>query len=104
MALNPEKLSWTAPDTNTDGTPIDYALSYNMYVDGTINSSFPGSLNPDGRYEIPFADTAIGNEGTFNITLTAFNQTFPEAESDPSAPLEVTFAPVPLAPTDLAIA
>lgn len=102
-------LSWLAPTQNVDGTDIDYALSYRLYVDATPVMTFPGTLNPDGRYQFPLADVpAISEPGTYTLKLTAFPdgvdlEQEPERESDPSNELAVTtlVIVVPKGPSDL---
>lgn len=98
MKLNPEKITWTAPTQNVDGTPIDYALAYRLYVDGSPVADFPGSLNTDGRYEMLYADVPAIGLGSHAITMTAFRQDIPELESDQSNVVEVYFGSKPEAP------
>jgi len=93
-------LTWTAPTENTDGSPIDYELAYNLYIDGVQALAFPGTLNPDGRYSFAAADVPqLQEPGTYELTLTAFNTNVPDIESDPSNALTLTVVAVPLAPT-----
>lgn len=102
-------LSWLAPTQNTDGTSIDYALSYRLYVDAQPVATFPGTLNPDGRYQFPLADVpALEEPGTYLLTLTAFPEGVdlelePGRESDPSGELAITSVTiiVPKGPSDL---
>ncbi|UCE39321.1 MAG: hypothetical protein JSW00_08910 [Thermoplasmata archaeon] len=102
-------LTWLAPTQNVDGSDIDYALTYRLYVDAAPVSTFPGSLNPDGRYQYPLADVAaLSVPGEYALTLTAFPEgtdleTKPELESDQSNAITITaiLVRVPKEPTDL---
>ena len=69
------KLSWTAPTENVDGSPIDYALSYELQEDDVPIISFPGSLNPDGTYSVLLADVPTFTRGDHNLTLEAISDT-----------------------------
>ena len=102
-------LSWLAPTQNTDGTAIDYELSYRLYVDAQPVMTLPGTLNPDGRYSFPLADVpALEEPGVYELTLTAFPQGVdlelePERESGESNALLITtvVVTVPKEPSDL---
>lgn len=102
-------LSWLAPTQNVDGTDIDYSLSYRLYVDSLPVMTFPGTLNPDGRYQFALADVpALGSEGVYELKLTAFPEGTdldikPELESDPSNAISITTIVViiPKGPSDL---
>lgn len=94
------KLSWLAPTKNTDGTDIDYELSYELHVSGEPVMVLPGSLNPDGAYEFPLSDvSALSDPGEYSLTLTAFEVGKPERESTQSNVLVIERLSVPLAPT-----
>ena len=104
-----EALTWTAPTENVDGTPIDYALTYRLYVDDVPTSTFPGTLNETGSYSYPLADVAaVGSPGSYVVALTAFPEGVdldqePERESDPSNAITITAVEVvrPKGPADL---
>jgi hypothetical protein len=104
-------LAWLAPTQNVDGTDIDYALTYRLYVDAAPVSTFPGSLNPQGRYTYPLADVAaLQAAGEYVLTLTAFPEGVdleaePGQESDESnaVTLTVVVVRVPKGPTDLSL-
>lgn len=91
------KLRWTAPTENTDGSPIDYSLAYNLYVDGALFSSFPGSLNPDGKYETDIAPLGLA-KGTHTLSLSAFDTAKPERESVRSNSIQIEVFVVPKPP------
>jgi hypothetical protein len=101
-------LSWLAPTENTDGTPIDYSLTYQLYINGAATMVFPGTLNPDGKYTFLLQDVpALQEEGSYTIELTAFREgvdlsEFPELESDKSGSIIVTTVLVirPKGPSD----
>lgn len=100
---NPTKIRWRAPTENTDGTPITYALAYNLYVNDLLTASFPGTLNADGEYEFLFAElgSPLPLEQTHTVALTAFSTANPERESAKSAAVEVFFFKIPKAPFGL---
>lgn len=107
---NKTQISWQAPVENTDGTPIDYPLDYELAIrsEGAADynpvSVFPGTLNPDGSYNAQLADFAVFDSlGTFNVAMRAINRDKPSAVSDWSN--EITFvlsAEIPMAPFGLA--
>lgn len=86
--INPKNLSWTAPTENTDGSPIENALSYRLVVNGTDFADFPGSLNADGRFEQPIAMLGLP-EGRHTLHLKAFYVEDPDSISDPSNGVEI---------------
>jgi hypothetical protein len=105
-------LSWLAPTENIDGTTIDYALSYQIYVDNQPALIMEGSFNPDtSRFEFPLADIpALNAAGTYQIHLTALPTGVdlsqnPERESTPSDSITVivTAVPVPACPCDVRV-
>lgn len=104
--INPEKLSWSAPTKNTDGSDITEPLSYTLGVsdDGgefVETLSFPGSLNPDGSYSVAFSELAL-EPGAHSIALRAFYVDQPEAKSGWSGALDIVLHAVPEAPFGLA--
>lgn len=88
-------LTWLAPTENTDGTAIDYALTYRLYLDDVATMTFPGTLNEAGRYEFPLADVgAITEPGLYTFQLTAFPEGVdldqePERESERSNGIQI---------------
>jgi len=91
-------ISWTAPTENTDGSPITQALNYNLYIDGVNQLSFPGTLNPDGRYTFPLDQVSgMQLDADYTLTLTAVDED--GDESDPSNAIVVTRLARPNAPT-----
>ena len=104
-----EQITWTAPIENVDGSPIDYALTYRLYIDDIPTMTFPGSLNETGVYSFPLADVgAIQAPGTIKLELTAFPEGVdleqePERESAKSNSIQVLVAAVlvPKEPADL---
>ena len=87
--INKQTLSWGAPTLNTDGTPITQALSYRLTVDGVDFLDFPGSLNPEGRYEQELALLNLPQNQVLTLALKAFYVDAPALISDPSASIEV---------------
>ena len=98
--INPTKFSWTAPTQNTDGSDIVGELSYTMTLDGTDFLSFPGSLNPDGKfYELTENMNLPAGASTF--ALKAFYIDKPSLISDPSNSIEIIMGVTnPEAPLD----
>lgn len=104
MKYNPTKFTWTHSGLREDGSETT-ELAYNAYIDGELIASFPGTLNPDGKYEMLFADLgwthSPGVEHEFS--LTAF-ETQTGLESNPSAPEVLVWVGKPQPPSDLAVA
>ena len=92
------RFTWTAPTANVDGSPISGDLAYNLYVDGGVMASFPGTLNADGTYEVLFVDLPSFPVGEASFTLTAFYTSNPGAESVESGAVLVEYRQIPLAP------
>lgn len=101
MKYNPTRFTWTHSGERTDGSATT-TLAYNAYIDGAYLVSFPGNLNPDGTYEMLFAD--LGWEPTpgavHTFSLTA-HEPATGLESDPSAPVEISWVGKPHAPEAL---
>lgn len=103
-----ENLSWQAPTENTDGSPIEQSLTYNLYsatvadpTEAVAVSSFPGVLNPDGSYTTPLADTAaFDTDGEYFLWLTAVDED--DDESDFSNGISIVRRQSPNSPTGFA--
>jgi hypothetical protein len=100
------QISWSAPTTNTDGSPVTSQLTYNLYswsVGGTLAKnllSFPGTLNADGRYSFPLDQIgAFDADGDYDLSLTAVDAE--GDESDHSNHVIITRQMAPNAPTGL---
>ena len=108
MKVNPTKLSWKAPTTNVDGTPITYALEYEVGVvqtDGSISPLMvvPSQLQTDVGYEAPIADLQL-DYGTYEIALRTFAKDNPQRVSDWSNPVEFAISQeIPSAPLELRV-
>ena len=109
MIVNPEILSWTAPDTNRDGTPITYALQYEVGLDDAGGEGYealmtiPGQLQDDDRYEAPVADLGL-EPGEHVIALRTFAKEDPARKSEWSAPVMFVISEeIPSAPLDLRV-
>lgn len=109
MKINPKTMSWTAPTTNVDGTPITYELEYEVGLltadqgDYEPIVTIPGTLRTDERYEAPIADLEL-LAGEHVMALRSFAKDDPEWMSEWSEP--VTFAisdEIPNAPLDLRV-
>lgn len=102
-------LTWTAPTENTDGTAIEYALTYRLYLDDVPVMTFPGTLNETGLYSFPLEDVAaITEAGLYTFELTAFPEGVdldqePERESARSNAIQIMAVAtlVPKEPADL---
>jgi len=86
--INPTEFKWTAPTQNTDDSDIVGDLSYIMTLNGEDFLSFPGTLNPDGKF---FESTENMNlpDGASSIALKAFYVDQPNLVSDPSNSLDI---------------
>ena len=78
------ELIWINPSTQSDGTPLDDLAGINIYVDGTLNSSY---TTTDAG--VPCTDTINVTPGTHSIYVTAFDNETPVHESDPSNTVSV---------------
>ena len=99
MRYSREELHWQAPTENTDGTPIDYELDYELGVDEVPTVTMVGSLQEDGTFRAPLNLMSF-EVGTYALQLRAINRDQPEFISgwSNSIPLEVLADPVPAAP------
>ena len=86
--INPKEFSWTAPTQNTDGSDIVGNLAYTMILGGEDFLSFPGTLNPDGKYYESTVDMNLP-KGSSVVELVAFYTDSPALRSDPSNSLEI---------------
>lgn len=107
MKINPKTLSWQAPTTNTDGTPIQYALEYELGVE--TNGAFvpqltvPAQLNSDGRYEAAIEGMAF-EYGQHTVAMRTFAKDEPARKSVWSASVNFTLSrQIPNPPMDLAL-
>jgi len=109
MKVNPTKLSWKAPTTNVDGTPITYALEYEVGVvqtDGSISPLMvvPSQLQTDAGYEAPIGDLGL-DYGIYEVVLRTFAKDAPERVSDWSNPVGFAISEqIPNAPLELRVA
>lgn len=98
MKYNPTRFKWTHSGQRTDGSPAT-ALVYRAYIDGEAIADFPGTLNPDGSYEMLFADLGWqhtpGAVHTFELTAL---ETATGLESAPSPAQEISWVGNPRAP------
>jgi hypothetical protein len=85
MKVNPKQLIWQAPTTNVDGTPIDYALNYEvgLSVDGKMEPLMvvPGQLQGGGEYTAPIADLGLAPGRVYAIALRSFAKEQPARKS-----------------------
>lgn len=108
MKINPKKLSWEAPTTNVDGTPIDYEVDYELgiEVNGVINPFLvvPAQLNELGGYEAPIADMGF-DYGEHVVALRTFAKNDPTRKSVWSNTVNFIMSRrIPKAPTSLSVA
>ncbi len=82
---NPTEISWTAPTTNVDGSPVNGPLNYRLYrsdtevfdMDDGHFFELVGALQPEGHYVAPIGQFPPGRNV---IALTAV-----DADEDESA-------------------
>lgn len=108
MKVNPTMLSWKAPTTNVDGTPITYALEYEVGIvaDGTITPLMvvPAQLQTGTDYEAPIGGLGL-DYGTYEIVLRTFAKEDPERVSDWSNSVEFAISEqIPNPPLELRVA
>ncbi|MFP3979147.1 hypothetical protein [Marinobacter sp. KMM 10035] len=112
MKINPTTLSWTAPTTNVDGSPIDYELEYEVGIEpkdveaevGYYKpiATIPGQLRANERYEAPISELPL-EYGENTIALRSFKKAVPELVSQWSDPVTFMLQPVPERPLELRV-
>ena len=109
MKVNPKNLLWQAPTTNVDGTPIDYALEYEV---GLVSDAgvleplmtVPAQLQTGNSYEAPIGGLAL-DWGTYEIALRTFAKDDPARKSDWSQTVEFALSErIPNPPLELRVA
>lgn len=108
MKLNPKKLIWEAPTTNSDGSAIRYELEYEVGVlmgDEMYEPilTVPGQLRVGQLYEAQIAHFAL-EAGEHVIALRSFAKGDPERRSEWSESVVFRIAEVPSAPLGLRVA
>ena len=110
MKFNPTKLSWAAPTTNADGTPITYALEYEVGLedpDGELQPLMvvPSQLQTDaGNYEAPISDLGLPKGKTYRIAMRTFAKDDPKRMSQWSNTVEFAISEqIPNAPLELRV-
>jgi hypothetical protein len=95
LAQTPQVLlTWIAPTTNTDGTPITAVLSYNVYQ---YNAGLWAKLGTAAVPTYTVTPVTVGTVYSFRVTAVALG-----VESAPSAQVSVTAGQkTPSAPTGL---
>lgn len=107
--LNPATIKWQAPTQNVDGTPINYALDYELGVRDrgaseplAAYATVVGTLTEvPGIFVAPVADFAL-IEGNYEFALRAIRRDQPEMMSAWSNSIEVDLLAVPRPPVLLA--
>lgn len=109
MKINPKTMSWEAPTTSVDGTPIDYELEYEVGLatgkqlgDYQPVATIPGQLREGKTYEAPISDLAL-EYGEHTIALRSFKKANPELISEWSDSVTFSLQPVPAAPLELRV-
>lgn len=106
--INPTNLTWRAPTTNTDGTPIQYELSYELGVVGPQGDIQPyvtvvGSLRETDDYVAPISDMQF-SAGEHQVVLRALAENDPQRASEWSQPVTFIISDeIPNAPLDVAV-
>ena len=109
MKVNPTILSWKAPTTNVDGTPIDYALEYEVGLVGADGSIAPlmvvaSQLQTGDTYEAPIADLGLEVGQTYAIAMRTFAKEQPSRKSTWSAQVEFAISNrIPMPPLSVAV-
>lgn len=109
MKVNPTKLKWLAPSENVDGTPIDYALEYEVGLedsDGSLSALMvvASQLQSDDVYEAPIADLGLEAGRTYRIALRTFAKDEPQRKSAWSGRVEFAISDrIPGPPLSLAV-
>lgn len=108
MKLNPTTMSWNAPTTNIDGTPIDYELEYEVGLHTGEQGGYeplltiPGQLREGETYEAPISDLML-EHGENTIAIRSFAKQDPDRISEWSEPVTFRLQPVPSAPLELRV-
>lgn len=107
MKINPKTLSWQAPTTNVDGTPIDYELDYELgVVDNGVTTAklvIPAQLNETGAYEAAIANMGFAY-GEHTVALRTFAKDDPARKSAWSNSVNFILSRrIPSAPTNVAV-
>lgn len=110
MKINPTKLTWQAPTTNQDGSPIDYELDYEIgfISDGVADPVpyfvVPSSLQPvEGTYELMLDELGLG-QGTYMLVMRANHRENLKRVSQWSSPVAFEFTTeIPSAPLNVAV-
>jgi hypothetical protein len=106
--VNPTELSWAAPTTNVDGSPIQYELNYELGIqdaDGVIqpNVVVVGTLRQDEKYVAPIADMGF-ETGLHVIALRSMAADNPQRVSEWSGTVDFYISDeVPKAPLEVAV-
>lgn len=106
--VNPTELSWAAPTTNVDGSPIQYELNYELGiqdVNGVIqpNVAIVGSLREDEKYVAPIADMGF-ETGLHVVALRSMAADNPQRVSEWSNTVEFYISDeIPAPPLDVAV-
>ena len=99
-------ISWIAPESNVDGTPIDYDIQYEVGV--KVNGAFEPKTTlsaqaKDGRYEASLDGLGLGY-GEHTIALRTFAKDDPARKSEWSDPVNFTISnQTPNPPMDVRI-
>lgn len=109
MKVNPKRMSWVAPTTNTDGTEINYDLEYEV---GLLDENGdPQSLmvvaaqlrEETSEYQAPIADLQL-EPGEHEITMRTFAKEDPDRVSQWSNPVGFVISrEIPEVPLDLQV-
>lgn len=107
MKINPKTMSWEAPTTNVDGTPITYALEYEVGLDqnGVLAPivTIPGQLKEGDSYTAPIADLPL-EYGEHTIAMRSFAKDDPGRMSAWSEPVSFVLSEeIPNAPLDFRV-
>ena len=65
------RLTWTAPETREDGTPIEGRLLYNVFRGNAPDARPARPLNPEPLIEPSYVDLVVQNDATYYYSVRA---------------------------------
>lgn len=105
--VNPTKLTWRGPSTNTDGTPIQYDVNYELGVVGddgiTPKLVVVANLRESEDYEAQISEMGF-DKGSHEVVLRAIPADDPTRASEWSEPVSFIISDeIPNPPLELAV-
>jgi len=106
--VNPQRLIWTGPTKNVDGSAITYEIDYEVGFSDEQGAFQPymvvvGSLREDGQFVAQISDMAL-DDGVKVLAMRAIRRDLPALRSAWSRPVEFEIArSEPDAPFNVAV-